>query len=70
MRTLGIVKWFNDYKGIGFIRPADGRKDCFVHHSAIRGSGERSLSAGETVEFEVVQGLGGPAAHNVMRLFA
>jgi cold shock protein len=62
------VKWFNDAKGFGFVTPADGSKDCFVHHSAIQGSGFRSLTEGEKVEFDVVQGQKGPAAQNVVRL--
>ncbi len=68
MRTNGTVKWFNDDKGFGFITPADGQKDCFVHHTAIEGSGFKSLSEGEQVEFDVVQGQKGPAAENVTRL--
>jgi CspA family cold shock protein len=68
MATTGTVKWFNDSKGFGFITPEDGSKDCFVHHSAIQGSGFKSLSEGERVEFEVVQGQKGPAAENVVRL--
>ena len=68
MRTTGTVKWFNDTKGFGFITPADGSKDCFVHHSAIQGSGFKSLAEGEQVEFEVVQGQKGPAAENVTKL--
>lgn len=68
MRMTGIVQWFNEYRGFGFIRPEDGRKDCFVHYSAINGIGFRSLNVGEVVEFDVVQGQSGPTAHNVMKL--
>ena len=68
MRTIGTVKWFNDSKGFGFITPEDGSKDCFVHHTAIQGSGFKSLAEGEQVEFDVVQGQKGPAAENVVRV--
>ena len=68
MRTTGTVKWFNDDKGFGFITPEDGSKDCFVHHSAIQGSGFKSLEEGARVEFDVVQGQKGPAAENVAKL--
>lgn len=68
MRTVGTVKWFNDSKGFGFITPEDGSKDCFVHHTAIQGSGFKSLAEGEQVEFDVVQGQKGPAAENVVRV--
>lgn len=68
MRIQGTVKWFNGEKGFGFITREDGGKDCFVHHSAIQGEGFKSLSEGERVEFEVVQGQKGPAAENVVRL--
>jgi cold shock protein len=68
MRTTGTVKWFNDAKGYGFITPADGDKDCFVHFSAIQGSGFKTLTEGEQVEFDLVQGDKGPAAENVARL--
>jgi CspA family cold shock protein len=68
MRTTGTVKWFNDSKGFGFITPEGGERDCFVHYSAISGSGFRTLQEGEKVEFDLVQGQKGPAAENVMRL--
>ena len=64
----GTVKWFNDAKGFGFITPCDGQKDCFVHHSAIQGSGFKSLAEGDQVEFDMVQGQKGPAAENVRKL--
>jgi cold shock protein len=68
MRTTGTVKWFNDAKGFGFVTPADGQKDCFVHHSAIQGTGFKSLQEGDLVEFDIVQGPKGPAAQNVAKI--
>jgi cold shock protein len=68
MRTNGVVKWFNNDKGFGFITRADGEKDCFVHHSAIQGNGYKSLNEGDKVEFDVVQGQKGPAAENVTKI--
>ncbi len=68
MRTTGTVKWFNDAKGFGFITPANGERDCFVHYSAIQGQGFKTLTEGENVEFDLVQGEKGPAAENVARL--
>ena len=62
--TKGIVKWFNDRKGFGFIEQEDGN-DVFVHHSAINSPGFRSLNEGDRVTFEVKQGPKGPAAENV-----
>ncbi|HSL72439.1 MAG TPA: cold-shock protein [Longimicrobiales bacterium] len=67
MRTSGTVKWFNDAKGFGFITPSDGSKDCFVHHSAIQGSGFKTLAEGDRVEFDLTQGAKGPSAENVTR---
>ncbi|MDB4906999.1 MAG: Cold-shock protein DNA-binding protein [Gemmatimonadetes bacterium] len=68
MRTTGKVKWFNDAKGFGFITPDSGEKDCFVHYSAIQGSGFKTLAEGDPVSFEMVNGDKGPAASNVERI--
>ena len=63
--ATGTVKWFSDDKGYGFITPDEAGKDLFVHHSAIEGSGFRSLTEGAKVEYETEQGPKGPAATNV-----
>jgi len=63
----GIVKWFNDSKGYGFITPENG-KDVFVHHSAIQGDGFKSLAEGQKVEFNIEQGPKGEQATNVVKL--
>ena len=68
MMATGKIKWFNDQKGFGFITPEGGAKDCFVHHSAIQGSGFKSLAEGEKVEFDMVQAAKGPAAENVTKV--
>jgi CspA family cold shock protein len=70
MRSTGTVKWFNEAKGFGFITPADGGKDCFVHYSAIVARGFRTLTEGEEVTFDLVDGEKGPAASNVERATA
>lgn len=64
----GTVKWFNDQKGFGFITVEDGGKDVFVHHSAIEGSGFKSLQEGDRVSFEIEQGGKGPSAVHVKKL--
>jgi cold shock protein len=66
--ATGTVKWFNDAKGYGFITPEDQGKDLFVHHSAIQGSGFKSLAEGAKVSYEQEQGPKGPAATNVQSL--
>jgi CspA family cold shock protein len=65
--ATGVVKWFNDQKGYGFIEQENG-PDVFVHHSGINASGFKSLAEGERVSFDIEQGPKGPAAVNVTKL--
>jgi cold shock protein len=67
MKEQGKVKWFNDEKGYGFIS-RDSGDDVFVHHSAIQGSGFKSLGEGDSVEFETAKGPKGLQAQNVVKL--
>jgi CspA family cold shock protein len=67
MKEQGIVKWFNASKGFGFIQRQSG-EDVFVHFSAIQGEGYKSLTDGQTVEFEVTKGPKGLQAANVTSL--
>lgn len=60
----GIVKWFNNHKGYGFIGQENG-PDVFVHHSGISANGFKSLNEGDQVSFDIVQGQKGPSAENV-----
>ncbi len=63
--TTGTVKWFNDAKGFGFIKPDDGSDDVFARFSAIQMDGFRSLKEGQKVSFEVVAGPKGKQASNI-----
>ena len=63
--ATGVVKWFSDEKGFGFITPDEGSKDLFVHHTSIEADGYRSLAEGARVEYESEQGDKGPKAVNV-----
>lgn len=64
--ATGTVKWFNDSKGFGFITPTDGSADVFVHHSAIKSDGFRSLAEGASVEYNTENGPKGPSAVDVV----
>ena len=63
--STGTVKWFNNSKGYGFIAPAEGGDDVFVHHTAIEGTGFKTLEEGQSVTFEVENGPKGLQAINV-----
>ena len=64
----GVVKWFSNQKGYGFITPDGGGKDVFVHHSAILGDGYKTLDEAQQVEFDVTNGPKGEQAANVRKL--
>lgn len=64
----GTIKWFSDQKGYGFITPEDGKRDVFVHFSALQGEGFKTLAEGQMVSFEVTQGPKGDQATNVVKL--
>ena len=63
----GKVKWFSNQKGYGFITPENGN-DVFVHHSAIKGEGYKTLEQGQEVEFDIVTGPKGEQANNVVKV--
>jgi CspA family cold shock protein len=65
--SRGKVKWFNEKKGYGFIEQEEGG-DVFVHYSAIQGDGFKTLTEGQQVEFDIVEGKKGPQASNVVRV--
>lgn len=67
MSFEGKVKWFNETKGYGFIQQ-DGGPDIFVHYSAIKSEGFRTLAEGDKVSFEIVEGERGPKAANVSKI--
>jgi len=64
----GVVKWFNNQKGYGFITPEDGSKDVFVHHTSILMDGFKTLKEKQNVEFDLEQSDKGPKATNVKSL--
>jgi CspA family cold shock protein len=65
--ATGTVKWFNDAKGFGFIKPDDGGEDLFAHFSAIQGNGFKTLAENERVIFDVTQGPKGKQASNIRK---
>ena len=66
--ATGTVKWFNEAKGFGFISQDGGGDDVFVHFNAIQGSGFKTLSEGQRVEFTLTQGQKGPQAENIVAI--
>lgn len=67
MKQIGKVKWFNENKGYGFILQEEGGRDIFVHYSEIKTEGFRTLTEGETVEFDLLESDKGPQAKEVIR---
>jgi cold shock protein len=67
-QTQGTIKWFSDQKGYGFITPEGGKRDVFVHFSALQGEGFKSLAEGQRVAFDITQGPKGEQATNVIKL--
>ena len=65
--ATGLVKWFNDSKGFGFIQADGGERDVLVHYTAISGEGFKTLAEGQRVNFELIDGPKGPQASNVMK---
>ncbi|OFZ81581.1 MAG: cold-shock protein [Bdellovibrionales bacterium RIFOXYD1_FULL_53_11] len=65
--ATGLVKWFNDSKGYGFIHADGNDRDIFVHYTAIKGEGFKTLSEGQKVDFELIEGPKGPQAANVAK---
>lgn len=63
--ATGLVKWFNDAKGYGFIQQEGSDKDVFVHYTAIQGEGFKTLAEGQKVDFDLIDGPKGPQAANV-----
>ena len=68
MDVTGVVKWFSNPKGYGFITQDDGGKDVFVHYTAIQGDGFKTLEQGQKVKFEITKGEKGEQAANVNRI--
>jgi CspA family cold shock protein len=66
--ATGLVKWFNNAKGFGFITPDEGGEDLFAHFSAIGGSGYKSLKENERVSFDVTEGPKGKQASNIQKI--
>ncbi|MGZ3688795.1 MAG: cold-shock protein [Bdellovibrionota bacterium] len=66
--ATGIVKWFNDSKGYGFLQAEGSDRDVFVHYTAITGEGFKTLAEGQRVQFELVEGPKGPQAMNVSKV--